>query len=48
MSALFLLVGHVTLDRVVEASKGEQFEILQTNLSAEREAQLREVFAVGE
>jgi uncharacterized membrane protein len=47
-SALFLLVGQVTTDRVVEALKGEQFEILQTNLSAEQEEKLRAAFAEGE
>jgi uncharacterized membrane protein len=47
-SALFLLVGQVTTDRVVEALKGEQFEVLQTNLSEEQEAKLRAAFAEGE
>jgi uncharacterized membrane protein len=47
-SALFLLVGHVTLDRVADALKGQQFELLQTNLSAEQEAKLRAEFAEDE
>ena len=47
-SALFLLVGEVTPDRVLEALKGEQIEVLQTNLSAEQEAKLRAAFAEDE
>ena len=43
-SALFLLTTDVTLDRVVDAFKGIDFEILQTNLSKEQEEQLREAF----
>jgi uncharacterized membrane protein len=47
-SALFLLVGQVTQDRVLEALKGEKIEVLATNLSAEQEQKLRAVFAEGE
>jgi uncharacterized membrane protein len=47
-SALFLLVGQVTTDRVLEAMKGEQIEVLETNLTAEQEAKLREAFAEDE
>ncbi|HEY6407236.1 MAG TPA: DUF1269 domain-containing protein [Ktedonobacteraceae bacterium] len=43
-SALFLLTSGAVLDRVVEAVKDIQFEIIQTNLSKEQEAQLREAF----
>ncbi len=44
-SALFLLTSGAVLDKVVEAVKGQQFEIIQTNLSKEQEDQLREAFA---
>jgi uncharacterized membrane protein len=45
-SALFLLLGQVTTDRVVEAFKGvPPFEIIATNLSHEQEAKLKEAFA---
>jgi uncharacterized membrane protein len=44
-SALFLLTSGAVLDRVVEAVKDIQFEIIQTNLSKEQEAQLKEAFA---
>jgi uncharacterized membrane protein len=47
-SALFLLVGQVTTDRVLEALQGEQIEVLQTNLSEEQEQRLRAAFAEGE
>jgi uncharacterized membrane protein len=43
-SALFLLTSGAVVDRVVEAVKGQQFEIIQTNLSKEQEDQLREAF----
>ena len=44
-SALFLLTSGAVLDKVVEAVKGQQFDIIQTNLSKEQEDQLREAFA---
>lgn len=44
-SALFLLTSGAVVDRVVDAFKGAHAELLQTNLSAEQEAQLREAFA---
>ena len=45
-SALFLLVGQVTTDRVVEAFKSApKFEIIASNLSHEQEAKLKEAFA---
>jgi uncharacterized membrane protein len=44
-SALFLLSSGAVVDRVAEAIKGQQFEIIQTNLSKEQEDQLREAFA---
>ena len=43
-SALFLLSTGAVVDRVAEAVKGQQFEIIQTNLSKEQEAKLREDF----
>lgn len=44
-SALFLLTTGGVVDKIAEAVKGQQFEIIQTNLSQEQEAQLREAFA---
>ena len=43
-SALFLLSSGTVTDRVAEAVKGQQFEIIQTNLSKEQEARLKEAF----
>ncbi|MGF1570957.1 MAG: DUF1269 domain-containing protein [Nodosilinea sp.] len=44
-SALFLLTGQITLDKVSEAfSPEERGELIQSNLSAEQEAKLREDF----
>ena len=43
-SALFLLTSGVVVDKVSEAVKGQQFEIIQTNLSKEQEDQLRKDF----
>jgi uncharacterized membrane protein len=45
-SALFLLVGQVTTDRVIEAFKtAPKFEVIASNLSHEQEAKLKEAFA---
>jgi uncharacterized membrane protein len=45
-SALFLLIGQVTTDRIVEAFKAApNFEIIATNHSYEQEAKLKEAFA---
>jgi uncharacterized membrane protein len=45
-SALFLLLGQVTTDRVVEAFKaGPKFEIIASNLSHEQEDKLKAAFA---
>jgi uncharacterized membrane protein len=41
-SALFLLTSGAVMDKVAPAVKDQQFEIIQTNLSAEQEKQLRE------
>ena len=43
-SALFLLESGAVVDRVAEAIKGQQYEIIQTNLSKEQEAKLRADF----
>ncbi|PZV19132.1 MAG: hypothetical protein DCF20_02455 [Pseudanabaena sp.] len=44
-SALFLLTGNVTLDKVEEAFKGETAELIRSNLTHEQESQLRENFS---
>jgi uncharacterized membrane protein len=44
-SALFLMTTGAVIDRVSAALRGERFEIIATNLSAEEEAQLRAAFA---
>jgi uncharacterized membrane protein len=45
-SALFLLVGQATTDRVVEAFKaGPKFEIIASNLSKDQEEKLKAAFA---
>jgi uncharacterized membrane protein len=45
-SALFLLLGQVTTDRVVEAFKGApKFEVIATNLSKDQEEKLKAAFA---
>ena len=43
-SALFLLSADATVDKVRDAFKGTKMELIQSNLSAEQEAQLREAF----
>jgi uncharacterized membrane protein len=43
-SALFLMVSRVTLDKVLDALRPLQPEVLQTSLSAEQEQKLREAF----
>src|SRR6266513_4751800 len=43
-SALFLLESGAVVDKVAEGVKDIQFEIIQTNLSKEQEAQLKEAF----
>jgi uncharacterized membrane protein len=45
-SALFLLLGQVTVDRVVDAFKaGPKCEVIATNLSKEQEEKLKAAFA---
>jgi uncharacterized membrane protein len=43
-SALFLLETGAVVSRMAEAVKGQQFEIIQTNLSKEQEDKLRADF----
>jgi uncharacterized membrane protein len=43
-SAVFLLIRDATPDRVVEALKAHNPEVIQTNLTAEQEAKLKEAF----
>jgi uncharacterized membrane protein len=43
-SALFLMTSEAVMDRVVDAMKDAQFEIIATNLSKEQEQKLREAF----
>jgi uncharacterized membrane protein len=44
-SALFLLTGNVTLDKVQEAFKGDKAELIQSNLTNEQEEQLQSHFS---
>ena len=44
-SALFLLTGDVTVDKVEAAFEGTQNQLIRSNLTAEQEAKLREDFA---
>jgi uncharacterized membrane protein len=46
-SALFLLTGEVTLDRVEDALKDERAELIRSNLSKEQEVKLQEHFSVA-
>ena len=43
-SALFLLTSDAVVDRIAEALKGIDFEIIATNLTAEQEANLKAAF----
>lgn len=43
-SALFLMTSDAVMDKVADAAKGLNFEILTTNLSKEEEQKLREAF----
>jgi uncharacterized membrane protein len=46
-SALFLLTGNVTVDRVRDALQGSHGTLIRSNLNHEQEAKLREMFAEG-
>ena len=45
-SALFLLTTGAVVDKLVEALKGQTFEIISTNLPQEKEDELRAAFGV--
>ena len=44
-SALFLLTSGAVVDKIVEAFKGQTFEILSTNLPKDKEDELRAAFS---
>jgi uncharacterized membrane protein len=44
-SALFLLSTGAVVDRIAEAVKGQEFELIASNLSTEQEAKLKEYFS---
>ena len=44
-SALFLLTGEVTIDRVQEALKGQMGSLIRSNMSQDQEEKLREAFS---
>jgi uncharacterized membrane protein len=46
-SALFLMSENATVDKVLDAFKGEGVELVQSNLSTEQEAKLKEHFATA-
>lgn len=45
-SALFLMTEKAVMDRVVDELKGEDFELISSNLSKEQEDQLRTAFGI--
>jgi uncharacterized membrane protein len=47
-SALFLMTSGAVQDRLREAVKGQEFEIIATNLSKEQEEKLRAAFSEEE
>jgi len=46
-SALFLMTSEAVVDRVADAMKNVEFEMIATNLSKEQEQRLREAFGQG-
>jgi uncharacterized membrane protein len=46
-SALFVMTSDAVIDKVHDAFQGQNAELIQTNLSDEEEAKLREAFAEG-
>ncbi|MGD8474282.1 MAG: DUF1269 domain-containing protein [Anaerolineae bacterium] len=44
-SALFLMTSDAVMDKVADAAKGLDFEVIATNLSKEQEDELRAAFA---
>jgi uncharacterized membrane protein len=47
-SALFLMSSGAVIDKIGDALKGTEMELIQSNLSGEQEAKLREVFGEEE
>ncbi|MGW8249535.1 MAG: DUF1269 domain-containing protein [Anaerolineales bacterium] len=47
-SALFLLTSGAVMDKIAEAFKGTEMDLIQSNLTAEQEAQLKEAFGEAE
>ncbi len=47
-SALFLLSSGAVVDRIAEAVKGQDFELIASNLSTEQESKLKEYFSEEE
>jgi uncharacterized membrane protein len=47
-SALFLMSADAVLDRVSEAMRGTNFELIASNLSADQETKLKEYFSEAE
>ena len=43
-SALFMLTDQVTIDKVADAFQGTKMDLIQSNLSADQEKKLKEVF----
>ncbi len=43
-SALFLLTDQVTIDKVADSFKGTKMDLIQSNLSADQEKKLKDVF----
>ncbi|HMQ33547.1 MAG TPA: DUF1269 domain-containing protein, partial [Chloroflexaceae bacterium] len=46
-SALFLMSSGAVLDRVSESFKGQSFELIASNLSADQEERLKAYFGEG-
>ena len=46
-SALFRLVSHAVVDKVLEQTKDLKYEVVQTNLSQESEDKLRAAISAG-
>ena len=46
-SALFLLTSNAVTERLAERLKGQQFELISSNLTAEQEQELRDAFAAA-
>lgn len=44
-SALFVLTSGAVMDRVADAFRGQEFEVMATNLSREQEDELRQTFS---